>query len=51
MFPENVLMPPNQHSTTVYVEALPSDATERELAHIFRPFPGYKRVKIDMKYA
>jgi hypothetical protein len=28
------------------VEGLPVDATEREVAHIFRPFPGYKAVRI-----
>jgi len=30
----------------VYVEGLPLSATEREVAHIFRPFPGFKSVRI-----
>jgi hypothetical protein len=28
------------------VEGLPCDATEREVAHIFRPFVGYKTTKV-----
>ena len=28
------------------IEGLPADATEREVAHIFRPFVGYKATKI-----
>ena len=27
---------------TLYVESVPKDATRREVAHIFRPFPGFK---------
>lgn len=30
----------------VYVEGLPNDASEREVSHIFRPFPGYKSVRL-----
>ena len=30
----------------VYVEGIPLDATEREVAHIFRPFPGYKSLRL-----
>lgn len=30
----------------VYVEGLPLNATEREVAHIFRPFPGYRSVRL-----
>jgi len=37
---------PPDASTTLYVEGLPLDATEREVAHIFRPFPGYQSVRI-----
>lgn len=33
-------------SKTVYVEGLPADATEREVAHLFRPFPGYKQLRL-----
>lgn len=25
----------------LYVDGVPNDATEREVAHIFRPFPGF----------
>jgi len=37
---------PNDASSTLYVEGLPTDATEREIAHIFRPFPGYQSLRI-----
>jgi len=37
---------PNDASSTLYVEGLPADATEREIAHIFRPFPGYQSLRI-----
>jgi hypothetical protein len=30
----------------VYVEGLPNDASEREVSHIFRPFPGFKSVRL-----
>jgi RNA recognition motif-containing protein len=30
----------------VYVEGLPTDASEREVSHIFRPFPGFKSVRL-----
>jgi hypothetical protein len=30
----------------VYVEGLPLNATEREVAHVFRPFPGFKSVRL-----
>jgi RNA recognition motif-containing protein len=33
----------------VYVEGIPIDATEREVAHIFRPFPGYKNLRLIQK--
>ena len=29
---------PSNATKTVYVEGLPADATEREVAHMFRPF-------------
>jgi len=45
MFPS---LPPDA-SSTLYVEGLPSDATEREVAHIFRPFPGYQSLRIITK--
>ena len=37
---------PKNATSTVYVEGLPVDATEREVAHIFRPFPGFKTVRL-----
>jgi len=37
---------PSDASSTLYVEGLPADATEREIAHIFRPFPGYQSLRI-----
>jgi RNA recognition motif-containing protein len=40
---------PADASSTLYVEGLPSDATEREVAHIFRPFPGYQSLRIITK--
>jgi RNA recognition motif. (a.k.a. RRM, RBD, or RNP domain) len=35
--------------STLYVEGLPSSATEREVAHIFRPFPGFQSLRIRHK--
>jgi len=37
---------PPEASSTLYVEGLPSDATEREVSHIFRPFAGYQSLRI-----
>ena len=37
---------PADASSTLYVEGLPPDATDREMAHIFRPFPGYKSLRL-----
>eukprot|EP00276_Gloeochaete_wittrockiana_P012167 CAMPEP_0184370838 /NCGR_PEP_ID=MMETSP1089-20130417/163058_1 /TAXON_ID=38269 ORGANISM="Gloeochaete wittrockiana, Strain SAG46.84" /NCGR_SAMPLE_ID=MMETSP1089 /ASSEMBLY_ACC=CAM_ASM_000445 /LENGTH=381 /DNA_ID=CAMNT_0026713509 /DNA_START=32 /DNA_END=1177 /DNA_ORIENTATION=+ len=36
-------------SSTLYIEGLPLDATEREVSHLFRPFPGYRSVRICAK--
>lgn len=33
-------------NSTLYVERLPLDATEREVAHIFRPFAGFISVRV-----
>lgn len=33
----------------VYVEGIPVNATEREVAHIFRPFPGYRSLRLIQK--
>jgi len=41
-------LPPDA-SATLYVDGLPSDATEREVSHIFRPFTGYSSVRLLQK--
>ncbi|XP_039057678.1 RNA-binding protein 2-like [Hibiscus syriacus] len=41
-------LPPDA-SSTLYVEGLPSDCTRREVSHIFRPFVGYKEVRLVTK--
>ena len=33
----------------VYVEGLPLNSTEREVAHMFRPFPGFKSLRLITK--
>jgi hypothetical protein len=33
-------------TSTLYIERLPLDATEREVAHIFRPFSGFMSVRM-----
>ncbi|XP_068658780.1 RNA-binding protein 2-like isoform X1 [Aristolochia californica] len=38
-------LPPDA-SSTLFVEGLPPDSTKREVAHIFRPFLGYKEVRL-----
>ncbi|KAH7543804.1 hypothetical protein JRO89_XS15G0022600 [Xanthoceras sorbifolium] len=43
-----VPLPPDA-SSTLFVEGLPSDCTRREVAHIFRPFVGYKEVRLVSK--
>ena len=30
----------------VYVEGLPNGSSDREVAHMFRPFPGFKSVRL-----
>jgi len=42
----NLFPLPTDASSTLYVEGVPLDATEREVAHIFRPFPGYSSLRI-----
>ncbi|KAL2577549.1 hypothetical protein GLYMA_16G170200v4 [Glycine max] len=46
--PETGSLPPDA-SSTLYVEGLPSDSTRREVAHIFRPFVGYREVRLVSK--
>ncbi|KAL4298044.1 hypothetical protein GQ457_12G016150 [Hibiscus cannabinus] len=40
---------PADASNTLFVEGLPPDSTRREVAHIFRPFVGYKEVRLVSK--
>ncbi|KAH1255641.1 RNA-binding protein 1 [Glycine max] len=41
-------LPPDATST-LFVEGLPPNCTRREVAHIFRPFVGYKEVRLVSK--
>ncbi|KAE8647171.1 hypothetical protein Csa_018980 [Cucumis sativus] len=45
---ETVPLPPDA-SNTLYVEGLPPDSSRREVAHIFRPFVGYKELRLVSK--
>ncbi|KAF7116616.1 hypothetical protein RHSIM_RhsimUnG0020400 [Rhododendron simsii] len=45
----NAMPLPSYASNTIYVEGLPPDSTRREVAHIFRHFPGYKHVRLVRK--
>ena len=40
---------PADASNTLFVEGLPTDCTRREAAHIFRPFIGFKEVRLVQK--
>jgi RNA recognition motif-containing protein len=40
---------PPEASNTLYVEGVPSDATERELSHIFRPYAGFSSLRLLQK--
>lgn len=40
---------PGDAHHTLYVEGVPADASEREMAHIFRPFPGYISLRLRAK--
>lgn len=40
---------PSDAHHTLYVEGVPADASEREMAHIFRPFPGYISLRLRAK--
>lgn len=42
---------PSDASNTLFVEGLPADCTRREAAHIFRPFIGFKEVRLVQKEA
>eukprot|EP00262_Sarcandra_glabra_P013459 TRINITY_DN372_c0_g1_i1.p1 TRINITY_DN372_c0_g1~~TRINITY_DN372_c0_g1_i1.p1 ORF type:complete len:234 (+),score=38.71 TRINITY_DN372_c0_g1_i1:70-771(+) len=41
-------LPPDA-SNTLFVEGLPSNCTQREVSHIFRPFVGFKEVRLVSK--
>jgi len=41
-------LPPDA-SNTLYVEGVPTDASEREVSHIFRPYAGYSSLRILQK--
>lgn len=43
--PPAMMLPPNANKT-IFLNNIPNDATVRELAHIFRPYPGYIQVRI-----
>lgn len=43
-----ISLPPDA-SNTLYVEGLPSNCSRREVAHIFRPFVGYREVRLVTK--
>lgn len=43
-----ISLPPDA-SNTLFVEGLPSNCSRREVAHIFRPFVGYKEVRLVTK--
>uniref|UniRef100_A0A6N2MA29 RRM domain-containing protein n=1 Tax=Salix viminalis TaxID=40686 RepID=A0A6N2MA29_SALVM len=47
---EIVNLPPDA-TNTLYVEGFPPDCSRREVAHIFRPFVGYKEVRLASKEA
>ncbi|XP_059280089.1 RNA-binding protein 2-like isoform X1 [Lycium ferocissimum] len=47
--PRETLPLPPDASNTLYIEGLPSDSSRREVAHIFRPFVGYKEVRLVRK--
>ncbi|KAL5651237.1 hypothetical protein ACJX0J_036695, partial [Zea mays] len=38
-------LPPDA-SNTLYIEGVPSDCTRREVSHIFRPFVGFREVRL-----
>jgi hypothetical protein len=40
---------PENASSCLYVDGIPADATEREVAHIFRPYPGYLAARLIQK--
>ncbi|CAA3005285.1 RNA-binding 2-like [Olea europaea subsp. europaea] len=47
--PRETLPLPPDASSTLYIEGLPPNSTRREVAHIFRPFVGYREVRLVRK--
>lgn len=45
---QEISLPPDA-SNTLFVEGLPANCTGREVSHIFRPFVGYKEVRLVTK--
>jgi hypothetical protein len=46
------MQPPQRddyEACVLIAEGLPIDATEREVSHVFRPFSGYRKLKLAMK--
>eukprot|EP01017_Pseudomicrothorax_dubius_P024687 TRINITY_DN2621_c0_g1_i5.p1 TRINITY_DN2621_c0_g1~~TRINITY_DN2621_c0_g1_i5.p1 ORF type:complete len:366 (-),score=31.15 TRINITY_DN2621_c0_g1_i5:231-1328(-) len=42
---------PSNATNSLYVDGVPNDSSEREVAHVFRPFPGFQRVRLIRKTA
>lgn len=42
---------PADHSNILFVDGLPKDCTRREVAHLFRPFIGFKEIRVIHKEA
>lgn len=42
----NALLESGTITSTLYIEGLPLDATEREISHIFRPFDGFVSLRL-----
>ncbi|PKA53947.1 U2 small nuclear ribonucleoprotein B'' [Apostasia shenzhenica] len=49
MLPEREMPLPPDASNTLFVEGLPRDSTDREVAHIFRPFLGFREIRLVKK--
>lgn len=44
-----IFKPPSNATNSIYVDGIPIDSTEREVAHVFRPFPGFQEVRLIKK--
>lgn len=49
MFRPDMFTVPKHATNVVQVDGLPVDATSREVAHIFRPYLGYKKIRIEVQ--